>query len=146
MSMTALLKDAQQNSAITVSEITYIRTIFALIASALCLLIARKNPFKVPRDLVGPLFVRSVAGASASITLVKAVELVPLTIFQIVTKSDAFLTGVLAFIWLGERLSLFQIVCMVMTFGGIVIITFAKQEIESDEEAESNETEERDFY
>lgn len=62
------------------------------------------------------------------------------------TKSDAFLTGILAFIWLGERLSLFQIVCMVMTFGGIVIITFAKQEIESDEEVENIETEERDFY
>ena len=105
--MQALLKDAQEVSDITVSEISFIRTVFALIASIVVLCFTRENPFRVRRDLMAPLALRSFMGSAASITIVKSVEQVPLTVFQVVTKSDAFLTGLLACIWLGERLSYF---------------------------------------
>lgn len=60
----------------------------------------------------------------------KSVELVPLTIFEAVTTVFPFITGLLVWIWLGERLSLLQLVCMVFCVGGIMAIIYGKDEKE----------------
>ena len=44
-----------------------------------------------------------------------------------------FISGVLAFCWLGERLSLFQVVMMCFCFGGITLVTLSKHDAQGDD-------------
>ena len=84
----------------------------------------KENPVKgVPSELWGPLWVRCVAGSLAFIAVTKTIHLIPLTIFQGISNTTPFITGLLACIWLGEKLSIFQIVGMVFCLCGITIIT-----------------------
>ena len=107
-------------------EISFARAVCTLTASIICLLICRQNPYTtLKRDLMVPLFVRCVSGAVAFIAVAKAVQLLPLTIFQVITNMTPFISGILACIWLGEKLSFFQIVCMLLCFIGIAVVTFS---------------------
>ena len=76
--------------------------------SSIVLFIYGNNPLReVEREHIVPLIARCVAGTAAFIGAITAFAMVPLTIFQVVTQMTPFVAGLLAFLWLGERLSLF---------------------------------------
>lgn len=79
--MQAMLKDAQQSTAVTVCEISFIRTLFALFASIIFLLVSRQKPLQIEKDLVIPLIIRSMIGAVAFIITIKTISMIPLTVF-----------------------------------------------------------------
>ena len=94
-------------------------------AVALCSL-HKQNPLSaVPKELMAILIVRCFSGAIAFILVTKVLHLVPLTIFQSMSNVTPFISGFLACVWLGERLSLFQIFAMLCCFAGITIITIS---------------------
>ena len=104
-------------------EITFVRTGATFLASILLVFACGQNPFKeLKRDLVTPLIMRCLAGSCTFILVTKSVHLLPLTVFQLFNMLTPFVTGVVAFVWLGETLAIFQMVAMTFSFGGIVLV------------------------
>lgn len=100
------MKDAQLNYGITVAEISFVRACVSLFLSCVMLIIYRKNPLKeVEKQDAIPTFIRACSSSAAFITEIKVIELVPLTIIQVITNMTPFVAGLLAFVWLGETLS-----------------------------------------
>ena len=92
-----------------------------------------KNPFKeVAKEDVFPLSIRSLSSTAALFIVIIAVKLVPLTIFNVVTNMTPFVSGVLAWIWLGDKLGAFQIVMMIFCFAGVVLVACSKNKGEDD--------------
>ena len=77
------------------------------------------------KDFRIPLFSRCLAGVLAFFAVSKTVSMIPLTLFQVISQLCPFFSGLLAFLWLGEKLAAFQIVAMVISFGGIAIVSFS---------------------
>ena len=106
---------------------------FTLVLVCIC----GKNPTKeVRRDQIVPLIVRCVSGTTCFIMVTITVKMIPITIFQIISNVAPFNSGLLAFVWLGERLSWFQIICMLICFSGIVLVTLSKGDISEDEDSD----------
>ena len=78
----------------------------------------------VKPDQIGPMVVRGLAGTISFITLALAVNRIPLSINQSIMNSMPFMVAILAFVWLREALTLFELVAMCCCFGGITIVAF----------------------
>ena len=85
-----------------------------------------------------PLLIRCVAGALAFITVTTALPLVPLVLFQVITNMTPFIAALLACLWLGEKLSFFQLVCMLLCFGGIAVVIFERESADGEVKKESS--------
>ena len=121
------IKDAQSRCGVRVFEISFARSILTILSASVCVFVSGQNPFRaVTRDLVWPLAIRCVAGALAFITVTTALPLLPLILFQVITNMTPFLAALLACLWLGEKLSFFQLVCMLLCFGGIAVVIFER--------------------
>ena len=120
-----LFKDLQLTFGMSIVEITFLRTATTLVGACILIAIFKKNPFtEVDRGDLVPLLFRSLASSCASIIVPKAVLYLPITIFQTMVNLTPFISGILACIFLGEKLALVQILCMTLCFGGIVIVAF----------------------
>lgn len=83
-SLQALSKDLQLSESISVCEINLVLTAFIAIVSPL-LPLAYKKSYKVEREQVLPLLFRCLAGSLSFILVTKAVSMIPLTIFIVIT-------------------------------------------------------------
>ena len=102
----ALYKDMQLRHGATVCEISFISSVFLLVATSLCLRIFKQNPIKaIPRDLVIPLVARSALSTTAYIVVTKIVDLVPLTVFEAIANVAPFVTAIVAYFWLGDKIT-----------------------------------------
>ena len=127
VTMQATFKDLQLRYDVTVAEIALMRSSYSLIFTLILVCICGKNPTKeVRRDQIVPLIVRCLSGTTAFIVVTMTVKMIPLTIFQVITNVTPFISGLLACVWLGERLSWFQFICMLFCFSGIVLVTLSK--------------------
>lgn len=130
--MQALLKDMQLRSDIKVCEITFIRTSLAMFGSIIVLLAFRHNPItEVRRELALPLFVRCLSGSLAFICVTKTLNYLPLTLFQVLHNTTPFVVAILAYFILNENLGIFQVVCMVCFFTGILLLILVSPEEEA---------------
>ena len=101
-----LVKDLQLTHGMSVVEITFLRTCTTLVGACALIAIFKKNPFtEVSRKDLAPLLFRSLSGSCAFIVVTKAVRYLPLTIFQTMANLTPFMSGILACIFLGERLA-----------------------------------------
>ena len=79
-----------------------------ILVSSMMVMYFGNDPFKeVPKELRLILLLRGFSGAMAFITVTKALEFLPLTIFQVITQIAPFSYAILAYVWLGEKLVLF---------------------------------------
>ena len=116
-----------------IPEVSFIRACTYLTFSTTNLFIYKKNPFgEVPRELIFPLVVRCGSSTTALFIVITAIKLVPLTIFSVVTNMTPFVSGLLAWICLGDKLGIFQIVMMVFCFAGVVLVALTKETDEDD--------------
>ena len=53
-------------------------------------------------------------------------QYVPLSVFFIIFNSNPFCTAILGYFWLGERLSVFEIISMICAFSGIMVMSMAQ--------------------
>ena len=116
-----------------IPEVSFVRACIYLIFSTACVFIFKKNPFKeVARQDIFPLSIRSLSSTASLFIVIIAIKFVPLTIFNVVTNMTPFVSGVLAWIWLGDKLGVFQIVMMIFCFGGVVLVACSKNTDEDD--------------
>ena len=103
--------------------------------------IFKKNPFKeVARADIFPLSLRSLSSTASLFIVIIAIKFVPLTIFNVVTNMTPFVSGVLAWIWLGDKLGVFQIVMMIFCFAGVVLVACSKNTDEDDDDDSKSST------
>ena len=96
-----------------------------MMVSSCTVKLAKQNYFSsIQKNQIIPLIIRGCAGTIAFVTITLSVARVPLSIFQVVQNCLPFLAGLLAFVFLGERISLFEFFAMCMCFCGIGIVGF----------------------
>ena len=128
----AMMKHANLEHGATVCEINFTMVLGTTVLTSIMLPFYGYNP--LPRFFEGPLLFRSIISVIGMIGVTKSVQLVPLTIFEAITTASPFMAALLACIWLGDKLTMLQIVCMVFSLAGIVIIIFAKSPEDEDQE------------
>ena len=105
-------------------EITFIQSLINLFASGLLVKFLFKETFfsSIPRRLRKAVYIRSFAESIGFCSLTYSVSLVPLGVFFVVFSSNIFTTAFLAFCWLKETFSRFEMFGMCFAFLGILII------------------------
>ena len=105
-------------------EITFIQSMINLFASGLLVKFLFKETFfsSIPRRLRKAVYIRSFAESIGFCSLTYSVSLVPLGVFFVVFSSNIFTTAFLAFCWLKETFSRFEMFGMCFAFLGILII------------------------
>ena len=68
---------------------------------------------------------KSVAGVICSLNCSLALMTVPMTIFTVVANCAPFWTSIITYFWLGESIGCYNMIAMVGSFCGVVIITLA---------------------
>ena len=115
------------------NEISLIRSVFILVAAIGSVTVSKKQFFGgIEGSQVVPLMIRGFAGTIAFITQIISLKNVALSIFQCITNSLPFMVALLAFFWLRERISLFEVFAMVACFSGILIVALDNSEQEDD--------------
>ena len=134
----ACMKELQVHHGLRVYELSFFRTAATFVVSLVAALCLRQNPLRdVPSDLRMPLLIRCLCGSMAFIAVAATVKLIPLTIFQTISNLTPFVSAVFAFLWLGDQLTVLQVVSMIVCFGGIVLVTVARPK-SADEEADAD--------
>lgn len=112
----------------TVFEFAFFRSVFNMISSALLVKLTFKESFfsSVPRHLRCTLLLRCIAATLTFVSFASAPMFIPLGILFVVFNSQTFLVALLSFILLKEQISAFEILAMVVAFGGIVMIGVSK--------------------
>ena len=101
------------------------RSCVLLIAMSAAVFYFNKSPNDVPKHLRKAVFFRSV-GLSAVIGFIGvALTYIPVTIMSIIISSNPFFTAILSHFFLTDRLTTFEIVAMILSFSGVVLIAYA---------------------
>jgi len=109
---------------LTPFQMLFMRSCFAITLQTLYVNKALKKAVwdGVDRKSVGPLVFRSAQGSITNVINYSVTKYLPLTIIAIVNNMGPMITVVLAFCLLKERLKLFDVVCLVLTVGGVLIV------------------------
>jgi drug/metabolite transporter (DMT)-like permease len=99
--------------------------LFSLAVTASVVLIRGIN-LKVDKELRAPLFMRSVIGCIGLTALSFGAVLVPITVQMTIGNLAPFFASLLAFFLVGERITKFELVAMILSFGAIVLIAIAR--------------------
>lgn len=118
-------------------ELAFFRSFYNLVASSVYLSLSNA---KLKEGLVESkrwvLLTRSISGTICFITLTFSVKYLPLAVFFVSFNACPFLVAIMACLWLRERITLVELICMVGAFGGILLVGFGKM---AEEETELNE-------
>ena len=108
-------------------ELSFLRSAFNLISSSI-LVWYMQQPLNIQCSgyLKKILVVRCLAGTVSFFFFTFAIKFLPLSIFFIVVNSIPFVSGVLAYLWLNEKLFPFEIVMMIVAFAGILMVAFSE--------------------
>jgi len=117
-------------------QMLFMRSCFAIVFQVIYV---NKNLKKavwddVDRKSAGPLIFRSIQGSATNIINYSVTKYLPLTIIAIVNNMGPMLTVILAYFILKERLRLFDVVMLVLTIGGVLLVVIYEQ---PDEESQS---------
>ena len=117
---------------VKIYEFVFFRSFFNMCASALIIKTSGISYFAdIPKELRGTLILRCAVGTVSFILFSLAVKYLPLGIFFIIFNSSPFITVFLSYCWTGDRIMIFEGLCMVGAFAGIVCLGIAKPEQES---------------
>jgi drug/metabolite transporter (DMT)-like permease len=53
----------------------------------------------------------------------EALKLIPLSFFTMIINTSPFLTAILQYFWIRERVAKFEIVAMIGCYGGIILLS-----------------------
>jgi drug/metabolite transporter (DMT)-like permease len=80
------------------------------------------------RGIQKALIIRSIAGTICLVIFINALPLVPLGVLQTILQITPFWCSVLGWFMLGDRVSCFEVIAMVCSFAGIIMIISSKSE------------------
>lgn len=123
----ALQKDMLIHRDVSVLEMAFFRSGFTMIASAILVKCVYSEAlfYGIPVELRPALSVRSIAGTLGFYCLQIATKYLPLGIITVVCRFNLFTTAALSALWISEWITCFEVIAMVLSFGGIVLIGIA---------------------
>ena len=84
-----------------------------------------------------PLLANGLSGAIVLILMTLILKLLPLTIWFVLVCTQPFILGILSYFYLGESMATVSIIAAILSFGAILMLSFAKPESD-DVQEESN--------
>ena len=119
-----------------VFDYTVFRNVSVIIIAAIQLSCAGLNPVKTfPwADKKQILLGRIIAGQSNFVLFNYTLNFVPLTLMMIIFRTNSFWTSILAYCFFNEKMTLLEIIAMLLCFGSMVTITVTRDASESQDE------------
>jgi len=100
--------------------------VFVALAVSLLLVKVTGASFHVPTPYRKFLFLRSLAGTIGFTTYIFAIKYLPLGLTMIIFNTAPFWATLLAYLALSEKLKAYELIAMLISFVGIVLIAMAK--------------------
>ena len=127
----SLTKDMLTVRDVKIYEFVFFRSFFNMCASALIIKSEKISFFAdIPKELRCTLIFRCAIGTVSFMVFSLAVKYLPLGIFFIIFNSSPFITVFLSYCWTGDQILVFEGLCMIGAFAGIVCLGIAKPEQE----------------
>ena len=126
-SSNAMFKDLQANQNVSAFEISFIQSFINILLASLLVKFVYKENATIPEHMKYQVYFRNTAQTMGYLFLVSAQKFLPLGIFFVIFSSNIFTTAILAFCWLSEVLSKFEIIAMLFAFTGIVMIGMSQK-------------------
>ena len=80
----------------------------------------------LPREMWGILFVRSCSGIVAFTCVVYSLKMLPLFIITIIFNTSPFITSIMGYVWLSDKVTKIELCLMSGCFLGVVGLALAK--------------------
>ena len=118
-----MAKDMMTKRGVSVFEFAFFRSVTNLASSAFLVKYKYETTYfsSVPRDLRLTMALRCVVGTVAFLVYTTAPIYISIGIFQVVMNMSIFGAAFLAWAWLGERLTLCEMIAMFIAFGGVAL-------------------------
>jgi drug/metabolite transporter (DMT)-like permease len=115
------------NSGIYVLDLCFIRSFTHFLISVLLVIKNKKHLTKdVPKQHRCYLFVRCIAGLLGFNSMVFALKVLNVFTTTVILNTVPFWTGILGYFILGDKVTKFEIFCMIGCFAGVVILAMSK--------------------
>lgn len=101
------------------------RTVGVLSVHIISLAICKKG-WRFPREDLPWVVTRNISGTIVILSMVFAMQYLPMGIYQIIYNTSPFWASLLAFFFLQERLKLVEIVAMIFSFTLIMLLFISK--------------------
>jgi drug/metabolite transporter (DMT)-like permease len=123
----ASAKHAMSEYKVNPLDICQIRTLIALV---IAIMVAKADgaSFRVPREMRKMLLFRSLTGTVGFTSITFSVKYCPLIATIIIFNTAPFWASLLAWFCIKEKITRFEAAAMVLSFGGVLMIAFAKPE------------------
>lgn len=123
--MQALGKTIMNNAVGPVSymEFSFFRSVF-LAATSYSLLKRYEIGVKdVPADCTIPLIARCLIGTVTFVITTVSLKILPLSIYVIVLSTSPFMTALLQFVWIRERIAWYEVLAICGAYSGIIVMS-----------------------
>ena len=111
----------------TAAEFALARSFFNMIAAFLMLKQQKIGLTEgIEKSHMPALYLRCGVGTICFILVMYILKILPLTIFFMIFQTAPFLTAIIAWVWLGESISSFEIFAMIGSYIGIALIGLSK--------------------
>ena len=118
------------NTGVNQYDITFMRQFISFIVSSIIIKIHNKHPIDdLPKDCRLALLVRSLCGVFGFIFVLNSLHYLPITIFCIIYNTTPFWSGALGYVINKEKITCFDLACMVGAFVGIAVISLSKNQV-----------------
>ena len=118
---------ATQSLGVTIIEYSMIRNGINFLIVAGILTVYRMEYFQgLNRNNFGMFFLRAIFGATAFYTFTATYKLLPLVIGATLISTSSLMTPLCAYLFLGEPVSAMNVYAIVLSFIGIVVISYGK--------------------
>ena len=105
----------------------FVRTVGCLAVHITSMLILKKD-WRYPIQDFGWVMTRNIGGTVVIISLIYAMQYLPMGIYQIIYNTSPFWASLLAYITLGENLKQVEIMAMVLSFLLIMMLFISRQQ------------------
>ena len=110
---------------LTFNEFTLARSLFTMTLSYFILCYLNVKVSDVAIDLRHVLVARCLVGCTAFLVTAVALKLLPLSIYTLILSTNPFLTAGLQYLWIGLRVSNFDLLAMVGSLIGIILMSLS---------------------
>ena len=128
------LKVAINEKGIHPFDLCLVRAVMKLILCG-ALIVATGQSFHVQRRDRCPMILRCVIDLCGYIGIIFGVPMVPLIVMSTIFQTAPFWASILGYFVLGETISCFEIVAMILSFGGMICICVSSTQHDDDAQA-----------
>ena len=122
--MQILTKSLYINSTITSLEVIYFRGIIMVILNLIYSKYISLDLLDIPKKQFKPMWYRSITGAIGNMLFFTSTKLLPLSLVNALYYLSPIMTTILGFMTLGESLSGYDVVSMIIAFSGVATVIF----------------------